>query len=125
MQQYRDRVQQHGGLVGDNLQRRAEAGRVVAGVDGDQRFTGGPAVREPLLRGDQRRGHHHVGCHLDQGPGVGVGVRSAAVWPSIGGQVGRTHRRVHRGDGVLAEMGPLDRQVEAGSPGVNRHTCRS
>jgi len=113
-----------GGLVGDDLQRRTEAAGVVAWVDDDQGLTGRSAVREPFLCG--RSAQAEPTRRLSPGPSGRCRrrrhVARRRVAPSIGGQVGRTHRRVHRVDSVLAEVVPLDRQVEAGGSGVNRHT---
>ncbi len=50
VQQHGDRVHQHGGLVGDDLQRRAEAVGVTGGVDLDERLAGAAAV-EPVAPG--------------------------------------------------------------------------
>ncbi len=54
VQEDRDRVHQHGGLIGDDLQGRPEASGVVGAVHPDQSLARAAAPRETFVRGDQR-----------------------------------------------------------------------
>ena len=91
VQQNRHRVHQHGGLIGDNLQRWTEAARIVTAVDPNQGFTGPALMRQISLRRDQLRRHRNLGFTGFVGMRNGTGVRAP-----VGGFVSIDNGAVNR-----------------------------
>ena len=60
VQQHRHGIHQHAAVVGDDLQRGPEPGRIVRGVDSDPALTGGTVLTQPIV-GAQHGGSHDGG----------------------------------------------------------------
>lgn len=66
VQQHGDRIHHHRGVVGDDLQRRPEPGRVVGRIHRDTCLADRAEMAEPAVRRDQLGCHHPVGGHVDR-----------------------------------------------------------
>ncbi len=83
VQQNRDRVHQHGGLVGDDLQGRTESAWIVGAVDLDESLADPTSTSQVFLGGDQRRYHRRVDVHGF----IDTGDRGARVRTAVGGLI--------------------------------------
>ena len=106
VQQHGDRIHEHGGLVGDDLQRRAEPVGVIGAVDLDEGLAGPASVREPL----------RAAISVGGTAGVEVSAASAAL--------GSAPRADHGGLPHRRKRGRMCRANRHGSALLLQRACR-
>ena len=80
VQQHGDGVHQHRRVVGDDLQRGAESGRVVVGVDRNPGVAEGPVPAQSVVGVDQGRRHQRARDVRSTGPVTAESAPGASPW---------------------------------------------